>query len=341
MDFGIYFDDDEAQDAAELTSVTAEPLKPVLAEPAALTALIYDRNPNIAQLCAKTFEKQGFASVTVAENPDAIKTGQGFDLYFIDVEDQIEAWAQHVRGVRRLFVSADPFCHYFFSGPPLSKSSATRVVESGCDTYFTRPFTTDMLVSTLNRFKASERGYVVAPKYIGPDRRVTDRTQIGPLPLQAPHPLGIKRAPNFSSERFNQAHRFALAILKARLIARKCDLLIPVLNQYDTSATQHVGAQKLFEQEIYDPLDGPSQLHTMKDALSAMAELAHSLSTQPLSHAVSENLKIRLSHFADQLLNYVAYPTYLQKLELENTRNEALQISSFLLQNYESFMSSA
>lgn len=330
MDIGLYFDDDILDESSSVSEPISL-IKGAGTNPEALRALVYDRNQKIAFLISEILKQNGFDAVTVAETADEAILAQGFDLYFIDAGAEIERWTSHVKSVRRLVGAADPFCHFFLSGSALTTDNARHIVNSGCDTYFTRPFQVDTIVTTLNRFKDRHRGYVVAPNYIGPDRRTTTRKHVGKALIPAPSPIGLKRSPFFSNEVYQDMQSLALSALRARLIERTCDALIPLLTKirHETEKTKDTRQSNRIDQDAAQSLE--MRRSAVFETIKQMSDSAAQLSHEQIPEKARTSQMPPINEFRDRLNCYVVKKTFPSSSDVIQIRRDAGLISEFFV----------
>ncbi|MDJ0683082.1 MAG: hypothetical protein QNJ84_00125 [Alphaproteobacteria bacterium] len=223
--------------------------------------LIHDENPKIAGHLRAGLLALGVNSAEVAADGVAARetaAKRRHDVFLFDISAEPEGWLKHLTSLRMGLVEGDPFALHLLTGPKPTEALASLVVNCGCDAYLARPFTQGALDQTLRNFLTLKRAFVIAPNYVGPDRRSADRAHTGAPLIPAPNPVREKAAASFDPEALAlRAWRVSLAY-RARLIERTIDAIAKHLRESSESDRERFLAPVQL---------GMRQIHRMAQAL--------------------------------------------------------------------------
>jgi two-component system chemotaxis response regulator CheY len=140
-----------------------------------LTALVIDDNLPIRMLVRSLLLDLGFGSVDIAESAE-----DGWAIYLLHKPDLILLdWhmdggmdgMEFTRRVRKQLGSPKPRVPILMMSGFADRKAVLAARDAGITEIMTKPFTVQTLIKHLTHIIENPRDFVVAPKFIGPDRR--------------------------------------------------------------------------------------------------------------------------------------------------------------------------
>lgn len=171
----------------------------------AIDVLLIEPNPEVRGALRDGLKAHGIGNVvaaSTAEEAAKLAAETLFDLVIWDHAPPADAVPSLPRAIRHGAVGENPFPVIIVTMRRTETSAVKRVIDDGIDNILARPFGLTSLIDRITAMIHSRRPFAVTSSYIGPDRRLVPRPQVG-LPLIAvPNTLQDKALDRFDAGRF-------------------------------------------------------------------------------------------------------------------------------------------
>lgn len=139
-----------------------------------LRVLLIDDNQPVRLLIGNLLKDLGFTQVDMADN-----TSEGWDLYcahkpdilLVDWRMDHPEGLEFVRRVRGSRTSPTPDVPVIMMTAYTNKDMLFQARDSGITEFLIKPFTVETLTRQISQLIEKPRDFVIAPKFVGPDRR--------------------------------------------------------------------------------------------------------------------------------------------------------------------------
>lgn len=137
-----------------------------------ITVLIVDRQPHIIALIRGVLNMFGVQKIYAASTREqALADFEEYkpELLIVDWEIANSTGIDFTRAIRQ--TSQNPYVPIIFMTSLTSEARVTEARDSGITEFLAKPFSVDSLYKRIERIIEKPRDFIVAPHYVGPDRR--------------------------------------------------------------------------------------------------------------------------------------------------------------------------
>lgn len=169
------------------------------------TVLLFDQNSHVRRQTMSALNDLGFNKSLeypdLTEVRDALES-QRFDIVVLELDTTDFGVLALVKDIRRQRCGIDPFIPILLTTWDAKLKIVRRVLNSGADDVFLRPFSTAQLSQRIEAIVRCRKPFVVTKSYFGPDRRESSALRDDPTSIVVPNALQarvlgqIEAAPN-------------------------------------------------------------------------------------------------------------------------------------------------
>jgi len=189
-----------------------------------VNVVLLDQNISIRRLIRSALSALGFVSIkevrTVDEVVSALNTAP-VDLLCLDLDVETDKVCNAIREIRNNRAGPNPFVVVVAMTWHPKRDVVMQTLNSGTDDLMTKPVSAQKLLDRLTRMVRERKEFVVAPGYIGPDRRLSPRPGKDDLPtIKVPNTLRHKAAGDPEAALTKESIEAAMATIKTHRVYR-------------------------------------------------------------------------------------------------------------------------
>ncbi|HEY1719960.1 MAG TPA: response regulator [Magnetospirillaceae bacterium] len=143
-----------------------------------ISIVVGDSNPHLADVIRSTFSEQGLTNVVVCTNGAAFEQaidGKMIDLIVVEhVLPGIE-FVDLIQRIRRNRLGRNPFVTVIATLGKIEPGSTKAMMDAGVDDIVPKPLSAENLFKRVTTLAQKREPFVIAPNYVGPSRRTTER----------------------------------------------------------------------------------------------------------------------------------------------------------------------
>ncbi len=220
-----------------------------------VNVVLLDQNIAIRRLIRSAMSALGFVNITEVRSVDeaisALNTVP-VDLLCLDLDVETDKVCKAIREVRNNRAGPNPFVVIIAMTWQPKQDVVMRTLNSGTDDLVTKPVSAQKLLDRVTRMVRERKNFVVAPGYIGPDRRLARRPGRDDLPtIRVPNTLRHKAAEDPDAALTKESIKAAMDAIKTHRVYRMA-MQIGAMAQKLEQRTAHNRSSPIPRQHLSD-----------------------------------------------------------------------------------------